>query len=396
MSKRRHQGIDKTFLNCAVCHASTVRDAPGAKPRLYLGMPAKQLDIMAFEKFFFDCAKDPKFAAEFIVPAARHLAQASGQDFDLLDRYVVYPVAVALMRERLLMLAGRFRFVLDQPDWGPGRVDTFNSAKVIFNFPMDALSPDEKNAPSDFPSIWLQGPRRGMQLHWDGNNTAVEERNKSAAFGTGTTPPTLDLANVGRIEAWLHTREPPQYPYPIDAAGAARGREVYREYCAGCHGASGRDFGGADVGKVTPIAAIGTDRRRLDSYTYDLAVNQATLYAGYDWRFRHFRKTYGYANLPLDGLWLRAPYLHNGSVANVRELLEPSANRAKTFYRGYDVYDPVNLGFVASVATDGDRCCFKFDTGVAGNSNAGHEGRRYGTELPASDKDALVEFLKTF
>jgi hypothetical protein len=86
MSKRRHQGIDKTFLNCAVCHASTVRDAPGTKPRLYLGMPAKQLDIMAFEKFFFNCAKDPKFAAEFIVPEARRLAQASGQDFDLLDR----------------------------------------------------------------------------------------------------------------------------------------------------------------------------------------------------------------------------------------------------------------------------------------------------------------------
>ena len=120
MSKRRHQGIDKTFLNCAVCHASTVRDAPGAKPRLYLGMPAKQLDIMAFEKFFFNCAKDPKFAAEFIVPEARRLAQASGQDFDLLDRYVVYPVAVALMRERLLMLAGRFGFVLDQPALGPG------------------------------------------------------------------------------------------------------------------------------------------------------------------------------------------------------------------------------------------------------------------------------------
>ena len=58
MSMRHHQGIDKTFLNCAVCHASTVRDTPQAKPRVYLGMPAKQLDIMAFEKFFFNCAKD--------------------------------------------------------------------------------------------------------------------------------------------------------------------------------------------------------------------------------------------------------------------------------------------------------------------------------------------------
>jgi hypothetical protein len=76
MSKRHHQGIDKTFLNCAVCHASTVRDAPNSKPRVYLGMPAMQLDIMGFEKFLFGCAKDPKFAAEFVVPEA---SAANGQ-----------------------------------------------------------------------------------------------------------------------------------------------------------------------------------------------------------------------------------------------------------------------------------------------------------------------------
>ncbi len=62
-----------------------------------------------------------------------------GANLDLLDRYVVYPVAIAIMRERVLTLAGRFDWIYRQPDWGPGRVDTFNSAKVIFNFPMDDL-----------------------------------------------------------------------------------------------------------------------------------------------------------------------------------------------------------------------------------------------------------------
>src|SRR4029450_68265 len=109
----------------------------------------------------------------------------------------------------------------------------------------------------------------------------VEERNKSAAFGTGTTPPTLDVQNIKRIEDWLLTREPPKYPYPIDTAKAERGAAVYKEYCASCHGASGRSFAGEYVGKVTPYAEIATDRRRLDSYTYDLAVNQSTLYADY-------------------------------------------------------------------------------------------------------------------
>src|SRR3546814_6179518 len=109
---------------------------------------------------------------------------------------------------------------MEYPQWGPGRVDTFNAAKVIFNFPIDDLPEHEKNAPSDFPSIWLQQPRQGMQLHWDGNNSKVEERNKSAAFGTGTTPPTIDVAAIGRIEDWLLTLEPPEYPYPIDRAQA--------------------------------------------------------------------------------------------------------------------------------------------------------------------------------
>lgn len=396
MSKRKFTGIDRTFLNCAVCHASTVRDAAEDKPRVYLGMPAMQLDIMAFEKFFFACAADPKFAAEFIVPEARRLVQAQGGDLDPIDRYLVYPVAVALMRERLLMLAGRFSFVMNQPDWGPGRVDTFNSAKVIFNFPMHRVGDAEKNAPADFPSIWLQGARAGMQLHWDGNNTKVEERNKSAAFGTGTTPPTIDVEQIARIETWMMANEPPKYPYPVDSAQAARGAKLYAEYCSECHGASGRDFSGKLVGHVTPWAEIATDRRRLDSYTYDLAVNQSTLYAGYPWRFQHFRKTNGYANMPLDGLWLRAPYLHNGSVPTVRDLLEPSARRPKVFYRGYDVYDPVKLGFRSGVAEENGRKYFRFDTEVAGNGNGGHEGRRYGTNLSIDDKESIVEFLKTF
>ena len=147
---------------------------------------------------------------------------------------------------------------------------------------------------------------------------------------------------------------------------------------------------------MTPIAKIATDRARLDSYTYTLAVNQATLYAGYPHRFRNFRKTFGYANMPLDGIWLRAPYLHNGSVPTLRDLLEPAANRPTTFYRGNDVIDRDKVGWVANVASEPDRRFFLFDTRLPGNGNGGHEGAAYGTELSAADKDAVVEFMKTF
>jgi hypothetical protein len=151
---------------------------------------------------------------------------------------------------------------------------------------------------------------------------------------------------------------------------------------------------------VVRLDVIGTDRYRLDSYTYDVAVNQNMIFAGYgDERFSHFRKTFGYANSPLDGIWLRAPYLHNGSVPTLRDLLEPSDKRPKTFYRGHDVYDQRKVGFVGDVAEEKGKKFFLFDTDETkepGNSNKGHEGKRFGTELSDTEKDVLVEYLKTF
>src|SRR5262245_3510412 len=78
MSRRRYQGIDRTFLNCAVCHASTVRDSADAKPRVYLGMPAHTFNVWGFQKFLFDCAKDPRSAASYMVPEIDRLLRAKG------------------------------------------------------------------------------------------------------------------------------------------------------------------------------------------------------------------------------------------------------------------------------------------------------------------------------
>jgi mono/diheme cytochrome c family protein len=404
MSMRRHMGLDRVFLNCAACHASTVRETPDSPPRLYTGMPAHRLNLMAFERFLFECAKSPAFSPDLIIPEIQEL----GGGLSLFDQAVVYPVAVHLMRARLVLLDQRLSFMLDkgpQREWGPGRVDTFAFAKALLNFRMDNIPLREQVGVVDFPSIWLQKPRIGMQLHWDGNNTSVEERNRSAAFGAGATPPTLDRAAMKRVENWLLTREPPPYPFPIDQQLAAKGAPIYRQYCAGCHGASGRNFAGETVGHVVSIEHIKTDPYRLDSYTYDLAVNQNLLYAGNenpDERFSHFRKTNGYTNMPLDGIWLRAPYLHNGSVPTLRDLLEPRSKRPTKFYRGYDVYDQERVGFVSTVSAEQGRQFFLFETAddngrsLPGNGRDGHEGTRYGTELSDTDKVALIEYMKSF
>ena len=269
----------------------------------------------------------------------------------------------------------------DRPAFGPGRVDTFNPYKVLLQVPMDKTV-----GTVDLPSIWNQRPRQGLWLHWDGNNDRVEERNKSAAIGAGATPKSLDLASMGRIEQWLLDFPAPKYPAErIDASRAENGRRVYASACASCH-----DLGAASIGQVTPIENVGTDRGRLDSFTPALATAMNTIGRGRPWAFSHFRKTQGYANMPLDGLWLRAPYLHNGSVPDLRSLLFPE-ERPATFFRAYDVYDWERVGFVSRGA-GAEREGVPFDTSLRGNANTGH---LYGADLPTADKVALLEYLKT-
>ncbi len=376
-SKRRVI-VDRVGLNCAVCHSGTVRETPSSQPILYVGMPAHRLELENYIRFLSAAALDPRFTTDNVMAFIE--ARTSLGPIEKM----IYRNAIPLTREALLEQGARLGFIEERPDWGPGRVDTFNPYKALqFHWSMDQ---DDSIGTSDYPSIWNQGPREHMQLHWDGNNTSVEERNKSAALGAGVTPATIDLDRLKRIETWLLDFKAPAYPYTVDESLASKGEAVYKQHCSGCH-----DFGSALVGKVTPIDEIGTDPHRLDSYTYTLSSNQNMLYAGYDWRFKNFRKTNGYANMPLDGIWLRAPYLHNGSVPTLRDLLETPDNRPKQFYRGYDVFDQKNVGFVSNVASEGNRKFFHFDTTLPGNSNSGHV---YGTGLSAEEKDALVEYMK--
>ena len=366
-------------LNCATCHAGRVRDTAGGAPRIIAGMPAHQMDLQGFANFLTATARDERFNAATLIAAMRQQDPQMSWLDSLLHRFIVIPRTKSGILERATQNA----WFADRPPQGPGRVDTFNPYKRMFNFD---LATDKSVGTADLPPLFNQRVRQGLWLHWDGNNNSVDERNKSAAIGAGATPDSLDLASLDRIAAWALDLKPPAFPVErINAATAEKGRPLYEAACAHCHA-----LNGADVGQVTPVAAVGTDPERLNSFTAALAERMNTLGTGRPWKFSHFRKTDGYANMPLDGVWLRAPYLHNGSVPTLRALLFPE-ERPATFFRGYDVYDWQRVGFVA----DGPEAAKEgviFDTRLRGNSNAGHN---YGHELPAADREALLEYLKT-
>ncbi len=366
-------------LNCATCHVGSIRNAPGEKRQIVIGMPANQMDLQAFAQFLTACANDPRFNAATLIAAI----EKENPDFGFFKKLLYRLFVIGRTRDGILERAKENAWFDVRPPQGPGRVDTFNPYKVLLKFPMQD---DRSVGTVDLPSLWNQRPREGLWLHWDGNNNSVEERNKSAAIGAGATPDSLDLASMKRIEDWILDLPPPAFPADrINSALAAQGSGIYKAECASCH-----DFGAARIGQVTELAEIGTDRERLDSFTPELAERMNTIGEGKPWRFSHFRKTSGYANMPLDGLWLRAPYLHNGSVPTLRALLSPEERPAE-FYRAYDVYDWKNVGFVAS-GPDAEREGVRFSTKDRGNSNAGH---LYGTKLDPAAKEALLEYLKT-
>jgi hypothetical protein len=365
-------------LNCATCHVGTIRDAPGAVPRTVLGMPANQMDLQAYARFLTAAAKDPRFTADVLLDAI----EKAGGNFSVLDRIGYRLFIVGRVRRAILDRERENAWFDDgRPPFGAGRVDTFNPYKIMFGLPVGRAV-----GTVDLPSLWNQRIRQGLWLHWDGNNDLVEERNKSAAIGAGATPKSLDLPSLDRVARWTLDLKPPAYPDArIDHTRLAEGRQVYEAECAACH-----DAKGARVGQVTPLAEIGTDPGRVESFTADLAQRMNTIGESYPWKFSHFRKTEGYANMPLDGTWLRAPYLHNGSVPHLRALLTPE-ERPVTFYRAYDVYDWLNVGFT-STGSGAEREGVLFDTRLPGNGNRGHD---YGATLTPAQKDALVEYLKT-
>jgi mono/diheme cytochrome c family protein len=97
---------------------------------------------------------------------------------------------------------------------------------------------------------------------------------------------------------------------------------------------------------------------------------------------------FAYRARPLDGIWATAPYLHNGSVPSLYELLLPPTKRSQVFYVGNREFDPYRVGFKSGYNSKG----FRFDTRLPGNRHSGHT---YGTDLSDNQRLDLLEFLKT-
>lgn len=371
-------GFPRTAINCATCHTATFRKTADENPTIVPAGPSNKFDLQGYIRFLSDCASDPRFTSGYLLKAIGTEYELSWLD-KLLYRFIIIPQT----RKELLKQKEDFAWMDVRPNWGNGRIDPFNPVK----FRTLGLDLDDTIGNSDMMSLWNQKQHEGFALHWDGLETSLTETVQTGAIGDGATRKSIDLAGLERVEQYITELDPPKFPFKVDQSLAAKGKPIFDQSCASCHA-----FGGERTGSVIPQTEVGTDRHRLDMWTQEAADTYNAYAEGYDWDFDHLRKTDGYVAVALDGLWLRAPYLHNGSVPSLQDLLKKPEDRTSVFYRGYDVYDPETVGFV-SQGLAAERQGFKYDTQVVANSNQGHI---YGTNLSSDEKTALVEYLKTF
>jgi hypothetical protein len=192
--------------------------------------------------------------------------------------------------------------------------------------------------------------------------------------------------------SFLSSLTPPRYPFPVDAARARRGRRLYDDRCARCHGTYAEGDPSPDrltfPGIVTPLDDVKTDPKRAHFPRKFGERAKAVLKMDYE-------LTGGYAAPPLTAIWARAPYLHNGAVPTLAELLDPPSRRARWALtadpdRAED-YDKDRVGWRVTEPASGDHRVYD-PTRIDG---LGNEGHLYGADLSPDDRADLLEFLKS-
>ena len=383
-------GFPRVGINCAVCHTASLRLRSKDPPMIVAAAPSHQTSPQGYLRFLMNAAADPRFTPDRILEEIGRNHRLS-----MLDRFLYRFAIIPGTRRALLSLRERNSWMNDRPEWGRGRIDPFNPVKfTTLRQPIDKTIGN-----SDMVPLWNFRSHSGYSYHWDGLNTNLREVVLSSAVGDGANMTWVDrdyarwentdkrqMSSLRRIMNYISELAPPKFPFQIDQSLAGQGADVFRSECAMCHAP-----GGARFGQVVPVAEVGTDRHRLDMWTKGSVTAYNAYAEGRVWDLSSFRTTEGYVAVSLDGLWLRGPYLHNGSVPSLADLFEPPDARPKQFWRGYDVLDPSRVGFVSD-GSEASRVGTFYDTSLPGNSNAGHT---YGTTLPAASKRALVEYLKT-
>ena len=259
---------------------------------------------------------------------------------------------------------------------------------------------------SDTPPLWNVAKKNTLYYTGVGRGDMTKLLFQASVLGIPDSTQARQAQNAFvDVLAWLRALEPPRYPGAVDPVLAKAGKLTFEENCSGCHGTYGA-IGGDRSDDTYPNKVVSVDVVRTDPLYASYAVTSGIT----DWYNRswfatsyprsRFEPEAGYVAPPLDGIWATAPYLHNGSVPTIADLLN-SYDRpdewsryspsGKTPSGAADEYDYERLGW--KVKRDGEAGGkYAYDTSKPGYDNGGHT---YGDHLTDEERAAVVEYLKT-
>ena len=294
-------------------------------------------------------------------------------------------------------------------------------------------------APVDVKSVNWAIQR--YHANWDGNQGASSRTLASGTSATGD-PRMVNVRIHEPLNPFIDNLPPPPYPFAsVDLARAREGKAIFKTKCATCHMPRNKTIYAASRLGVDPnrsrvntsvsrygLAALVLEACRIYGLNHEGKPGADWCMPKGDWQARldeYFRDTprrvaegtNGYKADMLHGIWAQAPYLHNGSVPTLGQLICAST-RPQRFLRGNLNYDEALVGFEwsekpkARYAPNDTILIKEYDTSVPGKSNTGHtfggdlcpdttgldpvkDRKTIETRLLGSRVGALLAYLKT-
>jgi mono/diheme cytochrome c family protein len=410
--------IEIANLGCATCHAGALHGADGLPTgEAWLGLPNTSLDLSAYvDAVLAALTRELERPDTLLATVARLYPGASERELSTLENHVI-PSA----RERLAARAERYGGLLPFENGGPGLLNGVGSLRFVVGVVhADArstelawTSPPDLNGTTLRRSLLVDGvyappgaTRFGPLAAADVTDThldalaGITSLFVSSTQGISPAAARRAVPQVREIMRFVHALEPPRFPGPVDRVLAARGREVYSEACASCHGIYSDD---PEHPRLVshPNRFVAQDRMGTDPVrwrTVDSASVRLMGSLGYEELVEPLGSS-GYVAQDLSGIWATAPYLHNGSVPTLWHLLH-AEQRPERFWVGGHALDYELMGVAGELGRGGTYRYpdgyvpwskpFVYDTREPGRSNRGHEFRTLSEER----KRALLEYLK--
>ncbi len=377
--------------NCALCHAERIR-WPGGEATV-IGLGNKRVQVHAYDRAFARIAEDAGRRGAQLSRLAATAAQARNIAWPEATREAIVGATVRALASRASERAELHAKTVADP---PGRVAVIES----FAFTLEKLT--GRDIPFAPDVGWAKVPdvigyRDRLTLSWDAAQEGpIDLLVVEADIAAGVRVDWIERHPFQGASLGAYLRQPaarPPYPGAIDRRRATRGRTVFEDSCADCHGRYGAD--GRPIAydeTVIAIGDLGTDPARLVAPTaeFERVANDPQLTRGYT----RFKRSDGYVPPILTNVWARAPYGHAAQWPSLEVLATPPARRPTRFVVDLDaLYDLRAIG-VPHRAPGGDlgRGAYVHDATKPGFSVAGHP---FLADLEATDRAAVIEYLKT-